>query len=151
MSRSWKTSAGIQERTLPNGCKACWLIMPLRSKRGSRKSSARIRGLLARKTPVGATNADAMSGEENPKGGEETPLLFATFLESIPPGSLRPIDDLFENRPGPYGDRWYVRSPEIQLHCPSETCGGTRIFQSGDISLSEGGLQNIFTTYFCRN
>src|SRR5437016_12746918 len=94
-----------------------------------------------------------MSGEENPNRDQETPLLFATFLESIPPGSMRPIIDLFVNEPTVHGSsRWYVSSPEIQLHCSSETCSGTRIFKTTDTAhFIETGLKNIFTTYFCRN
>jgi hypothetical protein len=78
-------------------------------------------------------------------------ILFATFLESVPPGAVHEIPDLFEDRPIQYGSRWYVTTPALQLHCPSEGCRGPRFFRSGDTHFVDKGAYNFFLLYTCRN
>src|SRR5215831_12030665 len=52
---------------------------------------------------------------------------FAEFLNRLPPKVTETVSDIwFHNSTGNY----YLLKPVIQLHCPSESCGGTRFFRS---------------------
>ncbi|MBX9658828.1 MAG: hypothetical protein K2X00_09695 [Nitrospiraceae bacterium] len=75
-------------------------------------------------------------------------LPMTEFLEATPPSTLVEIQKVRVYRT----PAWYVFTPEIQLHCGSESCGGTRFFshRSGSISFDGTGL-NTFLVYVCRN
>lgn len=77
------------------------------------------------------------------------PLSFASFLEEVPPGSERRVSDLFSD----FLDEWYLTVPDIRLHCPNETCGGDRRFESRQIISPDPLLEHkdVFLTYSCRN
>jgi hypothetical protein len=50
-------------------------------------------------------------------------ITFAKFLENIPPGTQLNINDLgIQHSNG--GNIYFLNTPEIQLHCPSEPCNG---------------------------
>ena len=74
---------------------------------------------------------------------------FAYFLESVPPGSKRAVFDLFSG----LSDKWHLNAPDIRLHCPTEKCGGVRIFKNavGRVELGSYGREDFFLTYLCRN
>ena len=80
-------------------------------------------------------------------------LPFSIFLESTPPEAKQAISGLFPRRHSDYGKlHWIVNSPDIQLHCPTATCGGDRIFRC--CTPSDNYIKNsedIFLTYVCRN
>ena len=86
----------------------------------------------------------------NDNNAPET-LSFANFLQSVPPGAVRTISDLFE-----YsivrGD-WLLSTPNTQLHCSTETCRGVRIFEGSAFRgpHARGDSKNYFLTYTCRN
>lgn len=48
-----------------------------------------------------------------------------------------------------------LSAPDLQLHCPSETCGGVRVFASKDkapvSALASGSVHHLFLRYTCRN
>ena len=74
-------------------------------------------------------------------------LLFATFLESGPPGAVRTISNLFSMAKGIPSN---VDTPDIKLYCSTETCNGFRIFTCPSPSTKcLGG--NVFLNYVCRN
>ena len=95
------------------------------------------------------------------------PLTFATFLESVPPGSERKVTDLFKieiiehlmgplrgpARSGPPPPSWKLNTPDIRLHCPTETCGGDRVFTCTKGGVNSRGYhpENVFLIYSCRN
>lgn len=100
---------------------------------------------------------DAKSSEERPS--ENSAILFATFLESCPPGESRNISDLFEvERVGHQLNaatyRVGVSTPEIQLHCPHAKCNGPRSFRSHAADPSpvvSGSMKRFFSVYRCAN
>ncbi len=75
----------------------------------------------------------------------------AEFLESTPPGIIADIPDLLTITSQGH---CVVAQPDIQLHCPSETCEGARVFQAisdwiyaGDDPSEKYG----YAIYRCRN
>ena len=95
---------------------------------------------------------------QNEKNTPE-PLSFATFLQSVPPGAERTISDLFGLKDHPHRvgtglpKLLSVNTPDIQLHCPTETCRGVRIFECRTFHgpPARGDSENFFLTYTCRN
>ncbi len=86
---------------------------------------------------------------EKPDKPSEPPLSFADFLESHPPGSSVKIPDLAEA--AQYGQLRF-KTPELQLFCESEICGGVRMFRSSGapyIKLNEWAYD--YLVYACRN
>lgn len=80
---------------------------------------------------------------------------FAEFLESVPPGQVKRVKNRVPLRSGHPGSRplfnFYL--PEIQLHCPSETCNGTRFFRADDDAYTMGAKTWDYTyiDYSCAN
>jgi hypothetical protein len=78
----------------------------------------------------------------------------ADFLEGTPPNRISHISDLSERK---YLHTAYfdlMRTPEIQLHCPSDACNGVRFFRcvSGTGQrLKKGSYVFIYVTYKCSN
>lgn len=65
--------------------------------------------------------------DQNQIREEPTPIAFSDFLESIPPSSaLTAVADLLKNGPGVATQ---LTTPDVQLHCPSDTCNGTRFLR----------------------
>lgn len=77
------------------------------------------------------------------------------FLEGTPPNRMSHISDLSEYKilrsSGYYED--IFRTPEIQLHCPSEACNGTRFFRcvSGAGKTLSTSYQYLYLSYRCSN
>lgn len=77
------------------------------------------------------------------------------FLESTPPNQRIHISDLVKVTGSSYsGYTYYVRTPEIQLHCDHDNCNGIRFFRciSGEnhnIYTSEFSF--FYVTYICSN
>ena len=87
---------------------------------------------------------------------EAAAIPFSEFLESIPPGALTKIGDLTKKRYYQGGNLagFEVISPEIQLHCPSDTCNGVRFFRRSTKSMPDldgDGYQFFYVTYTCSN
>ena len=88
---------------------------------------------------------------------EDSPILFSEFLETIPPGPLIKISDLTKTRfyQGSLSVAGYqVSSPEIQLHCPSESCNGVRFFRRSSKELPDIPSEDFhffYITYICSN
>lgn len=76
-------------------------------------------------------------------------ILFASFLETAPPGKSTNISDLFETISVNLKS---ISRPDIQLNCDSDTCQGMRYFMCRSerqyISKKE---ELCFLTYACRN
>lgn len=80
----------------------------------------------------------------------------AEFLESNPPNQLINISDLSEWKIiNQYKQRQNVlKTPDIQLHCPHESCNGTRFFRciSGKNKyLKQEEYEFLYVTYRCAN
>ena len=75
---------------------------------------------------------------------------FAYFLESVPPGTKVSFSDLFVKVPG---DHWILKTPDLQLHCPSHKCGEVRFFELRDTlePFPNWKEKDVFLTYTCRN
>ena len=79
----------------------------------------------------------------------------AEFLENTPPNRVSHISDLSESRVQRgttyYDD--YMRTPEIQLHCPNDSCNGIRFFRciSGCGKSLTTSYQYLYVTYQCSN
>ena len=82
---------------------------------------------------------------------------FAYFLESVPPGAERMVSDLLSSKPPiSFPDpflHWSLNTPDIQLHCSTETCRGVRVFRclSGGEDFHGYRLKDVFLIYSCRN
>jgi len=86
---------------------------------------------------------------------EPNVLILADFLESIPPNQLFKISDLSnQTHRSNYGYIDVICTPELQLHCPSASCNGTRFFrcinQSAPI-LTAQSYRYFYLTYKCSN
>jgi hypothetical protein len=81
---------------------------------------------------------------------------FAEFLESVPPAQTRPVVPEVtladaDNSGRPTSFRLYI--PQIQLHCPSDSCNGERFFRAEESSttLSTKRWNYEYITYTCAN
>ena len=82
---------------------------------------------------------------------EAVPVLpaksLAEFFESSPPNVRIEISDLFST-----GNPVSIREPDIQLHCSSDLCNGTRSFRNkSSTSYVSDGWNFKFIQYVCRN
>ena len=87
---------------------------------------------------------------------EKTAIPFSDFLETIPPGTLTKIADLTKKHYYQGGSLagHEVISPEIQLHCPSDSCNGVRFFRRSSKSmpdLGDDGYNYFYVSYTCSN
>jgi hypothetical protein len=76
---------------------------------------------------------------------------FAEFLESVPPSINVQISNLVERR---FDGCHRLCSPELQLHCASDACNGTRFFRRTDNEehiLPADTVRFVFVTYTCSN
>ena len=75
---------------------------------------------------------------------------FAEFLESTPPGVSEELSDVCSSNS--HGHR-VIAEPDVQLHCSSDACQGTRFFQctSDTAYLRDKGWKYTYLTYRCRN
>lgn len=70
------------------------------------------------------------------------------FLENVPPMEVRTISDLQAKDEGIY----QVNTPDLHLHCDSETCGGVRTFAAiTNKRQLEKQKTNFYIEYLCRN
>jgi len=91
------------------------------------------------------TKTDGEADTETP----DEPILLAEFLESVPPATFRTVSDLiyYDNQGHPK-----FHTPDLQLHCGSESCGGTRFFHATSDVIHFGvKSQEVFLRYQCRN
>lgn len=87
---------------------------------------------------------------------ESGTITFAEFLEGIPPGNSAAISDMVKERRAPNGSvvSRILSTPEIQLHCPSESCNGLRFFRrsvNADIEFPSKQPKLLYLTYACSN
>lgn len=91
---------------------------------------------------------------------ETEQISWAEFLESTPPNTWRHINDLYlyqwvqMRRGQESSNKFMVSTPELQLYCESETCGGERIFRCDNrelISINYEKPASIFMNYLCGN
>lgn len=98
-----------------------------------------------------------MSDEREEKDVEEEveyqPI--SEFLESSPPNRLAHISDLAGPKRYPGGGFRHnvLNTPELQLHCPSDACNGTRFFRciSQQIPQLKETYEYLYITYRCSN
>lgn len=87
---------------------------------------------------------------------EPSPTPFSEFLESTPPGSITNVTNLAKARHyagGNYAGHQLV-TPEIQLHCPSESCNGIRFFRRSSQSvpdIPDDNWHHFYVSYVCSN
>ena len=98
-----------------------------------------------------------MSDQEKPDIHEESAAVpFSEFLESVPPGTVTNIADLTKARyfqSGGYAGHTLV-TPEIQLHCPSDSCNGIRFFRRTNTSvpdIPDDTFHYFYISYVCSN
>jgi hypothetical protein len=79
---------------------------------------------------------------------------FAEFLEGIGSSQMVEVSDLWERRER-YSNRLEaaLKTPDLLLHCVSDTCNGPRIFRykTGDIWFSNEDRMSMYITYLCSN
>ncbi|WP_029770540.1 hypothetical protein [Pseudogulbenkiania sp. MAI-1] len=96
--------------------------------------------------------------EQNQSDIHEEPsaMLFSEFLESVPPGSLMNIADLSKHKYYSNGSvaGFQLFLPDIQLHCPRDTCNGVRFFRSSTRSVPDipyDSYHYCYISYVCSN
>jgi hypothetical protein len=73
---------------------------------------------------------------------------FANFLEACGPDSAQYVSELVRITPtGPDA----VATPEIELHCESESCNGVRRFRCKDDARLSTDVNFVFLNYSCKN
>ena len=78
------------------------------------------------------------------------------ILESFSPNQLtngRNVGVCRQSRTGA-GKSWFMAEPEIQLHCPHDSCNGVRFFRykdRQDIRLPLGDFRFFYMTFQCSN
>lgn len=87
---------------------------------------------------------------------ENEPISISAFLENIPPNQLKTINDLAIYRYSRISNSWsdFFSEPEVQLHCPQETCNGIRFFRCynrQEIRLNTENFSFFYITYRCSN
>jgi hypothetical protein len=96
-----------------------------------------------------------MSNETGQEDQNAPKQPFADFLESTPPNQRCHIADVAVKRRIPGGGMGYfVKAPEIQIHCSEQTCNGIRFFRctkGHDTYISEESLTTCYLTYTCSN
>lgn len=92
------------------------------------------------KPPVEAHSASPQSAKL------PEPISFAEFLEGVPPSQWQPITDLWSSNTQ---RGTFLRTPELRLHCTTETCNGLRFFRFKDGDTRFGGESslNTYLTY----
>lgn len=94
--------------------------------------------------------------DQNQVRQEPAPISFSEFLESIPPSTLTNVADFAKAsyyQGGGYRAHELV-TPEVQLHCPSDACNGTRFFRRTSPSvpdLPDDKYEFLYVTYVCSN
>ena len=79
---------------------------------------------------------------------------FAEFLESHPPNQRSHISNISQWYPRiPTGGYYVLATPEIQLHCSSDSCNGIRFFRciSPAPRITSNRFDYTFLTYRCWN
>lgn len=79
---------------------------------------------------------------------------FAEFLEASPPNQTVNISDLMDLKWDRGGQYYYVKTPEIQIHCTEESCNGIRFHrcvQGNKLHIEEDEHTNFFAVYLCSN
>jgi hypothetical protein len=80
---------------------------------------------------------------------------FAEFLEATPPSQKALIADLTERVSiRPFGPMDALRMPEIQIHCPSDCCGGPRFYRCATqdrYPVDDKPSSFLYLTYVCSN
>lgn len=92
-----------------------------------------------------------MTEEIKPK---EEIISFAEFMESVPPSTLVTVSGASVKKGGPAGFGYYLTKPELQIHCPHDTCNGVRFHRCSDsheFSLRHGDFEFIYMNYVCSN
>ncbi len=79
-------------------------------------------------------------------------IAFSEFLENIPPSTVTNVSLLVEHQFTNTGFHSgnSLNTPEIQLHCPEDSCNGTRFFRCTDrhaISLPQDNFKFFYTCY----
>ncbi|MAG81638.1 MULTISPECIES: hypothetical protein [unclassified Limnobacter] len=98
-----------------------------------------------------------MSDQDKPEIHEEPAAIpFSEFLESVPPGTLTNITDLTKTRHYQGGGvaGYVLFTPEIQLHCPSDSCNGIRFFRRTNSSvpdIPDDTFHFLYLSYVCSN
>ena len=80
---------------------------------------------------------------------------FADFLEATPPGAAVPISDLTFTEMRGVAHYYWLRTPELHLHCPSERCNGMRVFRvtkaPRTTEVPTENFQFLYLDYKCSN
>lgn len=95
-----------------------------------------------------------MSDDEKEKIVDQpTPVEWRDYLQDHPPGSVVVVINATKDVKSQYGISTQLQSPDLQLHCPEQTCNTTMFFKSGDGGdrLEIGKWKKTYLTYWCKN
>lgn len=95
-----------------------------------------------------------MTNELTVNQAEVLTQTFAEFLEASPPNRPVQITDLMDTKWNSHFQRSYLKTPEIQLHCPDDSCNGIRFHRCTNGNYTEIPSEtpiDCFITYLCSN
>jgi len=83
------------------------------------------------------------------------PISLPEFLESVPPSQLTSVSRIVEPLKHTTGQVYAYQflTPDIQLHCPDDACGGTRFFRclTRAPNIPDKTYHFFYLTYRCSN
>lgn len=84
---------------------------------------------------------------------EPQPITFAEFLEGVSPSQMVKISDLWTRRYIGVGFNDELQTPQLQLHCTSDTCNGLRFFRyaAGNKEFKGAISLQTYLRYRCSN
>lgn len=95
--------------------------------------------------------------EETDKPVQEAsePISLPEFLESVPPSQLTSVSGIVKPLKATTGQVYAYKflTPDIQLHCPDDACGGTRFFRclTDAPNIPDNTYHFFYLTYRCSN
>ncbi|WLH33861.1 hypothetical protein PSH79_18195 [Pseudomonas sp. FP2196] len=95
-----------------------------------------------------------MTSETPTASSDTVERSFADFLEASPPNQIAIINDLMEKKWDGGNQYYFLKTPEIQIHCPDESCNGIRFHRCVDghkLAPTEAKPANYFIVYRCSN
>lgn len=95
-----------------------------------------------------------MTSETTTSPTEKVEQSFAEFLETSPPSKTINITDLMELKWDGGSQLYYLKTPEIQIHCYGKTCNGVRFhrcIEGNKLQIRAERPVNCFIRYVCSN
>ena len=124
-----------------------------RSKARSCATHVRLPELLGLRLMQFPLMADSSKTPAESPSKVEKQISMKELLEGCPPNEFREVRDFAVDTKRHDGTAWiyHVNTPDVQLHCPGDACGGLRFFRCANSDIRATDLNYIFLHYKCSN